>query len=89
LWAASSARSVSLIRPSRAACAAGSRPQAAAVVADAHAGAKLQIQQALSQVQDLDYAQASTRLAKNVTGLQAAQEAFSRLANLSLFNFLR
>ena len=67
----------------------GSRLQAAAVVADAHAGSTLQIQQALSQVQDLDYAEASTRLAKNLTGLQAAQEVFSRLANLSLFNFLR
>lgn len=67
----------------------GSRLQAAAVVADAHAGSKLQIQQALSQVQDLDYAEASTRLVQNMTGLQAAQEAFSRLAKLSLFNFLR
>ena len=67
----------------------GSRLQAAAVVADAHAGSKLQIQQALSDVRDLDYAEASTRLAQNMTGLQAAQEAFSRLANLSLFNFLR
>jgi len=67
----------------------GSRLQGAAVVADAHAGSKLQIQQALSQVQDLDYGEASTRLAQNMTGLQAAQEAFTRLANLSLFNFLR
>ncbi|WP_448506218.1 flagellar hook-associated protein FlgL [Immundisolibacter sp.] len=67
----------------------GSRLQAAEIVADAHAGSALQIQQALSDVRDLDYAEAATRLAQNMTGLQAAQEAFSRLANLSLFNFLR
>ena len=67
----------------------GSRLKAAEVVADAHAGSALQIQQALSDVRDLDYAEAATRLAQNITGLQAAQEAFSRLANLSLFNYLR
>jgi flagellar hook-associated protein 3 FlgL len=67
----------------------GSRLKAAEVVADAHAGSKLQIQEALSNVRDLDYAEAATRLAQNITGLQAAQEAFSRLANLSLFNYLR
>ncbi|HEX2797905.1 MAG TPA: flagellar hook-associated protein FlgL [Immundisolibacter sp.] len=67
----------------------GSRLKAAEVAADAHAGSALQIQQALSTVRDLDYAEAATRLAQNITGLQAAQEAFSRLANLSLFNYLR
>ena len=61
----------------------------AEVAADASAGATLQIQKALSDVQDLDYAEASTRLAKNLTGLQAVQETFSRLSNLSLFNYLR
>ena len=67
----------------------GSRLKAAEVAADASAGATLQIQQALSDVQDLDYAEASTRLAKNLTALQAVQETFSRLASLSLFNYLR
>ena len=67
----------------------GSRLKAAEVAADASAGAKLQIEQALSATQDLDYADASTRLAKNLTALQAVQETFSRLANLSLFNYLR
>jgi flagellar hook-associated protein 3 FlgL len=55
----------------------------------ANAGARLQIQQALSDVQDLDYAEASTRLAKNLTALQAVRETFSKLSNLSLFNYLR
>lgn len=67
----------------------GWRMKAAEVAADASAGATLQIQKALSDVQDLDYAEASTRLAKNLTGLQAVQETFSRLSNLSLFNYLR
>lgn len=67
----------------------GSRLKAAEVAADASAGAKLQIEQALSAAQDLDYADAATRLAKNLTALQAVQETFSRLANLSLFNYLR
>jgi flagellar hook-associated protein 3 FlgL len=67
----------------------GSRLKAAEVAADASAGAKLQIQQALSATQDLDYADAATRLSQNLTALQAVQETFSRLANLSLFNYLR
>lgn len=67
----------------------GWRMKAAEVAADANAGARLQIQQALSDVQDLDYADAATRLAKNLTALQAVQETFSRLSNLSLFNYLR
>ncbi len=67
----------------------GARMKAADVASDANAGARLQIQQALSDVQDLDYAEASTRLAKNLTALQAVQETFSRLSNLSLFNYLR
>jgi flagellar hook-associated protein 3 FlgL len=46
-------------------------------------------QQNLSDVQDLDYAEAVSRLNLQLVGLQAAQEAFSRIQNLSLFNYLR
>lgn len=67
----------------------GSRLKAADVAADASAGARLQIEQALSDVRDLDYADAATRLAKNLTALQAVQETFSKLSSLSLFNYLR
>lgn len=67
----------------------GSRMKAAEVAADAQAGAKLHIQQALSEVQDLDYAEASTRLSKNLTALQAVQATFSKVSSLSLFNYLR
>lgn len=60
-----------------------------AAAAASSAGARLQIEQALSDVRDLDYAEASTRPAKNLTALQAVQATFTRLANLSLFNYLR
>lgn len=49
----------------------------------------LQFQQTLSNLQDLDYAEAASRLALQQTILQAAQQVFVRVQGLSLFNFLR
>ncbi len=49
----------------------------------------LDTQKNLSAVQDLDYAEAVSRLNLQLTGLQAAQAAFVRIQNLSLFNLLR
>jgi len=46
------------------------------------------MQKTLSEVQDLDYAEAISRLALQETGLQAAQQTFVRVQGLSLFNFL-
>lgn len=43
---------------------------------------------ALSSVQDLDYTEAASRLNQQLLGLQAAQQSFVKLQNLSLFNFL-
>ena len=43
----------------------------------------------LSEVQDLDYADAISRFNLQQVGLQAAQQAFIKVQNLSLFNFLR
>ncbi len=43
---------------------------------------------ALSEVKDLDYAEAISRFNLENNALQAAQQAFSRVQNLSLFNFL-
>ena len=48
----------------------------------------LQGQKALSSVQDLDYAEAVSRLNLQLTGLQASQASFAKIQNLSLFNFL-
>jgi flagellar hook-associated protein 3 FlgL len=51
--------------------------------------AKLQLQEALSKEQDLDYASAASRFNLQLVALQAAQQAFVKLQGLSLFNFLR
>lgn len=42
----------------------------------------------LSAIQDLDYAEAASRLNQQLLGLQAAQQSFARLQSLSLFNYL-
>jgi flagellar hook-associated protein 3 FlgL len=46
-------------------------------------------QQNLSKVQDLDYAEAVSRLNLQLAGLEASQLSFARIQNLSLFNYLR
>ena len=51
-------------------------------------GARVQLQTTRSGIEDLDFAEAITRLNRQQTGLQAAQQAFVRTQNLSLFNFL-
>jgi flagellar hook-associated protein 3 FlgL len=52
-------------------------------------GATLQFQQTLSEVQDLDYIEAISRLNRDLLGLQAAQQTFVKVQGLSLFDFLR
>lgn len=49
----------------------------------------LEMQGTLSQVQDLDYADAIGRFNLEQVVLQAAQQAFVKVQGLSLFNFLR
>lgn len=49
---------------------------------------QLQYQQTLSQLQDLDYAKAISDLTRKQTDLQAAQQSFARISQLSLFNYL-
>lgn len=48
----------------------------------------LQYDQTLSGLQDLDYAQATIELNKQSLGLQAAQQSFAKIQNLSLFNYI-
>jgi flagellar hook-associated protein 3 FlgL len=48
----------------------------------------LQSETTLSGIQDLDYAEAISRLNLQMVGLQASQQAFTRIQNLSLFNYL-
>ena len=52
---------------------------------DAH---RLQIREILSNVEDLDFAEAVSRLNLEMTGLEASQKAFTRVQEISLFNFL-
>ncbi len=50
---------------------------------------KLHTQEVLSDVRDLDYAEAVTRLQMQLTALQAAQQTYTRVQGLSLFDYLR
>lgn len=54
-----------------------------------HEALGVQLQQTLSSLQDLDYAQAASLLNQQLVALQAAQLAFVKTQNLSLFNYLR
>lgn len=44
--------------------------------------------QVRSSLEDLDYAEAISRFNQQLVGLQASQQAFMKIQNLSLFNFL-
>jgi len=48
----------------------------------------LHLNTTLSAVRDLDYAEAMSRLSQELFGLDAAQQAFARAQNLSLFRYL-
>lgn len=48
----------------------------------------IQYASTLSDLQDLDYAEAISRLTRQQTSLEAAQQSFMRLSGLSLFNYL-
>ncbi|WP_373089970.1 flagellar hook-associated protein FlgL [Zhongshania sp.] len=66
----------------------GSRLQSLERQTDINAGASLQIAENLSLVNDLDYAEAISRFSQQQAALQAAQQAFSKVQGLSLFNYL-
>jgi len=48
----------------------------------------LQLEVTRSGIEDLDYAEAASRLSQESITLQAAQQAFVKVQNLNLFNFL-
>lgn len=50
---------------------------------------KSQLTTSLSGLQDVDYAQAISTLNQQMVGLQAAQAAYTRIGQLSLFDYLR
>jgi flagellar hook-associated protein 3 FlgL len=49
---------------------------------------QVQVEGAMSQIGDLDYAEAIGRLNQQLVGMQAAQQSFQKVQNLSLFNYL-
>ncbi|HRQ06482.1 MAG TPA: flagellar hook-associated protein FlgL [Nitrosomonas halophila] len=68
--------------------AAGTRLQEIDALQQTGSVVTLQYQQSLSQLEDLDYAQAISDLMRRQTQLEAAQQSFARIANLSLFNVI-
>jgi len=50
---------------------------------------QLQLKSVLSNVQDLDYAEAVTRMQKQMMSLEAAQRSFAQISQLSLFDYVR
>lgn len=67
----------------------GARQNTVESVRDLHTGVEVVNQEVLSELRDLDYAEAISRLSLETFTLEAAQQTFSRITNLSLFNFLR
>ncbi|PHS27236.1 MAG: flagellar hook-associated protein 3 [Methylophaga sp.] len=51
-------------------------------------GLSINMQATLSEIQDLDYAEAISRLSQQTLALQASQQSFVKVQGLSLFNYL-
>lgn len=68
--------------------AIGSRLNAIDGQRDINSAYTLDLQELLSSVEDLEYAEATSRLNRELLGLQAAQQTFVKMQGLSLFNFL-
>lgn len=66
----------------------GSRLQEVATQQDISGSLDINYAEALSRLQDVDYAEAISSLTQQQTFLQAAQQSFLRVSNLSLFNYL-
>jgi flagellar hook-associated protein 3 FlgL len=56
---------------------------------DDQADRQLDLKTQLSQIRDLDYADAITTLNIQLAGLQAAQQSYAKISGLNLFNYLR
>lgn len=57
--------------------------------ADSRGEQEVEMKASLSELRDLDYAEAITRLNLQLTGLQAAQSSYTKMAQLSLFDYMR
>lgn len=66
----------------------GSRLQALDGEADLNEGFTVQLTETLSELRDLDYAEAISQLSQQLVGLEAAQQTYVRVQGLSLFRYL-
>ncbi len=67
----------------------GTRLSAIEGAQEALADRKVELESTTSQLRDLDYAEAISRMNQQLVGLQAAQASYSKIAQLSLFDYLR
>jgi flagellar hook-associated protein 3 FlgL len=67
----------------------GARSNAVDEQKNANAAFEVAVADVKSTLEDLDYAEAISRFNQQLTALQASQQAFIRVQDLSLFNFLR
>ncbi|HYJ41168.1 MAG TPA: flagellar hook-associated protein FlgL [Steroidobacteraceae bacterium] len=78
----------SLSRASLVRAEVGSRLSAIDLAADTRGAESVDLQSLLADLRDVDYAEAVSRLNQEYTGLQAAQAAYTKIAQLSLFDYL-
>ena len=67
----------------------GARMNAIDEQRDANDTFSLAVTDVRSTLEDLDYAEAISRFNQQMTALQASQQAFVKIQDMSLFNFLR
>lgn len=67
----------------------GSDQQVVQSQLDVLAETTLRLKSTLSQIEDLDYAEAVTRMNKQVMAMEAAMGSFSKISGLSLFDYIR
>jgi flagellar hook-associated protein 3 FlgL len=66
----------------------GSRLNAVDAATDTRESEAIDLQSLLSDIRDTDYASAISTLNQQYAGLQAAQAAYTRIAQMSLFDYL-
>jgi flagellar hook-associated protein 3 FlgL len=78
----------SLLRSSSIRAEVGSRLNAIDQATDTRGAESVDLQSLLADLRDTDYAEAVSRLTQQYTGLQAAQAAYTKISQLSLFDYL-
>jgi flagellar hook-associated protein 3 FlgL len=66
----------------------GSRLSSLDAAESSRASFKLELETTLSSLQDVDYAEAISRMNRQLLGLEAAQSSYAQISRLSLFSYL-